>query len=98
MSRAGSFACSAEPEPEHRTLDRAERSARIKSSAEPEPEHGILLEFAKNYGNNHLYLVSTVVHLVKNPLFLGNKIQKPGNDFSTLQAARCLKNTLSLFC
>ena len=90
----------AEPEPEHRTLDRAEhsarpsrteRSARIKSSAEPEPEHGILLEFAKNYGNNHPYLVSTVVHLVINPLFLGNKIQKPENDCPNLQAAGCLK-------
>ena len=97
----------AEPEPEHRTLDRAEhsarpsrteRSARIKSSAEPEPEHGILPESAINYGNNHLNLVSTLLHLVTNPLLLGNKTQKPGNDFPTLQVARCLKNTQSLFC
>ena len=95
----------AEPEPEHRTLgqaehsarpSRTERSARIKSSAEP--EHGILPEFAINYGNNHLNLVSTLLHLVTNPLLLGNKTQKPGNDFPTLQVARCLKNTVSLFC
>ena len=47
-----------------------------------EPEHGILLEFADNNGNNHQYLVSTVVYLVINPLFLG---QKPQNNFSTPQ-------------
>ena len=79
--------------------DSAEPNLDTKKLRLVESKHGgNLLEFANNYGNNHQYLVSTVVHLVINPLFLGNKIQKPGNDFSTLQAARCLKNTLSLFC
>ena len=103
MSRAGSFAYSAEPNPSpsialwaepNRALGSDKKLGRVRARA----EHGILPEFAINYGNNHLNLVSTLLHLVTNPLLLGNKTQKPGNDFPTLQVARCLKNTQSLFC
>ena len=41
-----------------------------KKLGRAESEHGILLEFADNNGNNHQYLVSTVVYLVINPLFI----------------------------